>query len=222
MDQVILALKPEPNDLVVIPEDFVLQSEPEFLVHRMKFLLTPSIIRSGSATMSFFENLSAGKILSWLTGMPELAKDAENENTKRKAVQDSERNKELPKFFRYSRPLDPKNDNTLGPKGGVTFYLELDAPNKTLAFSYSLCHHDDLFNRKTARHISKQRFENGDWYEIKNYDPDLSVTANIKNAINVLLSGVDCSKLEVQELTQFSSVSDRVNQYELNMIFERI
>lgn len=217
MDKAIAELKPEPNDLVVVPEDFVLHDEPNFLIHKMKFLHKPSIIRSGGGSnMSFFESLTSGHLWTWLTGRNQDPRSQENERKKEETKASAA---ELPTFFRYSRPFDEKNGFSFGPKGGVTFFIELNAPEKTLAFSYALCHHDDLFNRKTARHIAKQRFDHGDWYEIKNYDSELSVTTNIKNAIEVLLCGKDCSNLE---LTQFSSLSERLNEYELNLIFERI
>lgn len=216
MDNALAELKPEPNDLVVVPEDFEVPSDSKFLIHKMKFLHKPSIIRSGGNVMNFFESLSTGHLWEWLTGKSVDPRTQESEKRKEESV-DSKDN--LPTFYRYSRPLDEKNEFCLGPKGGVTFFIELNAPEKTLAFSYALCHHDDLFNHKTARHIAKQRFDNGDWYEIKNYDQDLSVITNIKNAIEVLLCGKDCSNLE---LTQFSSLSERLNEYELNLIFERI
>jgi len=228
MNQLLIDLKPEPNDLVVVPEDFVIPAEGvPFLIHKIKFLLKPSIIRSGFNNMNFFESLSTGMLLEWLTGK---TASPESESTSQKPLQivmenlqaglDAQKSKEkLPTFYRYVRPLDEKNDFNLGPKGGVTFYIELDAPNKTLAFAYSLCHYNDLFNRKIARHISKQRFEHDDWYEIAYYDPDLSVTTNIKNAIQLLLSGKDSDNIAV---TKFSSISERLNKYELNLIFERI
>ena len=231
MDQALKDLRPEPNDLVVIPMDFEVPKGVPFLVHKMKFLLSPSIIKSGSNNMSFFENMSTSKIWEWLTGNSQdprvqvnLRKKVDESSKEEDARGYSEATYDYPKFYRYSRPLDthPNNPNVLGPKGGLTFYIELDAPNKTFAFSYSLCHHNDRFNKAVSRHICKQRFENGDWYEVANYDTNLGVMLNIRIAINVLLSGIDTSIIESEQLIHFSSVSDRLNKHELNMIFERI
>jgi hypothetical protein len=131
----------------------------------------------------------------------------------------------LPKFWRYHRQNQvgktAKGNPATGleAKGGVAFYIELDPANKTFAFSYCLCHSNDNFNYATARHISKQRFDNDDWYEVKNYDGTRSVIENIGEAIsNELYNREIDDTIDIV----FSSLSERMKESELKLIYERL
>jgi hypothetical protein len=312
-------LKPEVNDLVVVPEAMTIPEGLPFHIYRMKFLLKPSIIRTGGYNMGLLEKLNSGTIANWLGFKSKPAVETNNSTSLRDIVFDSSiygkmrgdstlhhkvptinhyvlkgdapvvseslfaedavitntplsesfqeglsnfhkamnefivkeppvqqhiptkttssvisqgpsgkvtliPKRILPRLWRYSRPTE-EIEHLSGvakrvlPKGGVAFYIELDPENKTFAFSYALCHTDENFNRSIARHISKQRFENDDWYEVKNYDGSKSIIENIGIAISNELYNRNID--DTMDIS-FSSLSDRMNETELKQIFERI
>lgn len=64
-------------------------------------------------------------------------------------------------YFRYFRPVN--FDFTRGtlnvlPRGGICFQVNDDKPQEKY-FSYSICHADDVFSKKTARHIAEDRMK---------------------------------------------------------------
>jgi hypothetical protein len=129
-------------------------------------------------------------------------------------------------FFRHVRPNEtlqtlsgPKE--VVSPKGGVSFYIELDAANKTFAFSYALCNNNDNFDYERARLICKGRFEHDIWYEVQNYDGQMSIVENIGIAIHNFLYNSDST---VEGLPSFSSTpeKDKVSIKDLKEIYKRI
>lgn len=257
------SLDPHPSDLVVVPMHMEVSSDVPFMIHKMKFLHNPSIIRSGASSMNLFEFTNkhisnwlnkgqmSAKVISAEKGIiTELSPEFSDIVFERMSsleprsgldgshiIQTPESTTklvpvtpevELSTFYRYSRGVQTINrlggpSFTVAPKGGVAFYIELDAANNCFAFSYALCHTEDNFCRKIARSISKQRFDSGDWYEIENYNPELAMLTNIKVAIWNLLYGQECDKLQFDMTNiRFSSMSERTNEHDLKQIFERI
>lgn len=133
-------------------------------------------------------------------------------------------------FFRYVRfheeirrlgEQGEEVQRVISPRGGIAFYIELDAANKTFAFSYALCHNNDNFNFQTARKICKGRFEAEQWFEVKNYDSEKSIVENISIALCNFLYNVDADKLTGPS---FSSTPETqyVSLYELSLIYKGI
>ncbi len=257
---------PLPGDLVVVPEGTKIPTGFPALVYHMKFLLTPSIIRTGSAMNLFqFKNSHLGKwfgkgqstetltVASAESGvLTALSPDFSDTVFEKMAEKDLDPllmekshleprsdlslvlqpvspEVQLATFFRYARGMDVfrKPDGgeswAISPKGGVTFYVELDAANGCFAFAYSLCHSDENFCMKIGRHIAKQRFEYEDWYEVGNYDQGLSVVMNVKIAIHNLLYAGNSGKLAVDKTNVvFSSLSERFNEDDMKLIYKRI
>lgn len=312
MTDPITELKPQPDDLVVVPLDMELHP-PEggfpFQVYAMKFLRSPSIVRSGGYSMGFmnsFANTSLGQFfglkpqeelksvrdeifnhdeygdklrgdssygegprqdsLSGVVGIdgPEPESDYPPGEEPRiatmyitsmrahngmpdivlpsspvplgtvKIVPEKKKgtSTEIAKFFRHVRAKElsrypkfgtngqPEWDLVYAPKGGVSFYIELDAANKTFAFSYALCNNTDNFDYTKARDICKGRFDHEIWYEVQNYNGDLSVVENIRTAIYNFLYNRDS---DVQGLISFSSTpeSGKVCLNDLKEIYKR-
>lgn len=246
-----LDLKPEDNDLVVVPIDTEIPTGLGFMVYKMKFLLTPSIIRSRSSNMNLFQftnthlnrwfnkgdsgSTVAAADSGVLTALSDEFSDQVFEKMAEKDVSPISLSlipvtpeSELATFYRYARGIQTIKHSdgeswTVDPKGGVAFYVELDAANNGFTFAYALCHTDDNFCRKIARKISKQRYDSEDWYEVENYDPGLSVVTNIKIAIYNLLYAEDSGKLEFDKTNvRFSSMSERYNVQDLTQIYKRI
>jgi len=122
----------------------------------------------------------------------------------------------LATFFRHRRFED---NNGIWPRGGVTFFIELNPSQGTFAFSYALCSLEDNFDKTIGRTIAKNRFDAGDWYEIKNYKEDIGVVDNIKEALHNLLYAVI---VDEETDTVFSSLSDGMVECELKALFKRI
>jgi hypothetical protein len=104
-----------------------------------------------------------------------------------------------PPFFRYSRPEDPKNNHSPAPKGGSAFLIDLNPETKEITFSVAVCHERDHFNRKAARNICKERFENDQTFRLKGYNPDFCVLYNIKKAFLSLLEEEEGMEKEVDK-----------------------
>lgn len=226
-------LKPRPNDLVVVPEGMEVPSDVPFLVYPMKFLWKPSIIRSGAYDMGVLERITSNSIAEWLGLSPaKMLKPNPYELTDlppsiKKEVEHAKQRQVLPRFFRYHRPLElnAQKDGEDGfkmvpaPRGGVAFLIELDAENRTFAFSYALCHNNDNFNFGIARKICSQRFASEDWYEVKNYDPEIGIMENISWALYNLLYN---DKADDEADIVFSSLSDRMTECDMKQIYERL
>lgn len=86
------------------------------------------------------------------------------------------------KFFRYSRGGDPKNEWRPKATGGLCFLIQLDPQNRQVVFSVSICHPRDRFERKVARKIAEHRFNGNYVYVLDNYDLEMPVLWNIKQA----------------------------------------
>lgn len=248
-------LRPQPNDLVVVPIDMVLPEEDlGFAVYRMKFLHQPSIIRSGNYNMEFLNNFKLSSLKDWLGTKPvastvlEALDDARFgrlRDSQMPAVATTIRDvaevvepksvtvtfprdvakTDLPKFWRYVRPkqivkkMSGTFDNGVGPKGGATVYVELNAPENTFAFSFALCHESENFNYSIGRQVSKGRFQDEDWYEVANYDQNIGVIENIRAAIDNLFNSPDNTN---QQGIMFSSLSPKFKELEMKELFERI
>lgn len=256
-------LKPESHDLVVVPEDMHVPENPGFLVHKMKFLRTPSIIRSGSFNMAFLDAFRSSVVARWFGLDDPLVEPGSLRDIDFDGYVDMStiRVKNIPspqevkseivtgymtggrlhpnalstlstqpvdgeaKFFRHERNYETINrldgqQKVVSPKGGLTVYVELDPAHKTFAFSYALCHNNDNFDKKIARDIAKGRFNSEDWYEVGNYDENISVLANIKNALYNMFYGDEAGF--TKQGAVFTSISEKVNYYELELIYERI
>lgn len=133
------------------------------------------------------------------------------------------------KFFRHCRAvhfttlrMGDFQEFGLSAKGGLTFFIELDAPNETFAFSYAICHPDDNFSKKAACAIAKQRFESEDWYEIKNYNGKIGVVESIRIALgNILDKKPSQDMLQCTfPLPEFSSFSERMSLQDLHRIYK--
>lgn len=240
MDSLISELKPQPNDLLIVPLGTVIPKNAPFLVYQMKFLLTPSIIRSGAVNMSVLERLKTGVLSSWMGSSPfafgytkpggssllisqqETRTEVSVVNTKSDETVREVKGTfipELPRFYRYAR-MKGRTPETVNAKGGVSFFIELDAEHKTFAFSYALCHTGDNFNKKVARELSKSRFDEDDWYEVGDYDPSIGIIENIKDALFNELYADAMGKPATG--AKFTSLSESTCIYELSQIFERI
>lgn len=248
-------IQPQANDLVVVPEGTQVPTNVPFMVYAMKFLASPSIIRTGGYQMGVLTSITNSTIGNWLglkpispekvslrdiatTQLPSASRrdstislqlDPKTTAGTDTAIEKIPEKQKPGGFFRYARPIeyllqeDRSFDLTVGPKGGLTIYVELDPEHKTFAFSYALCHTGDNFNKSIARKIAKQRFENDDWYEIRNYDLTLSVMENLRLALFNLLERGNGPGCEVDETeVVFSSLSERTKEYELKQIYERI
>lgn len=251
---------PQPGDLVVVPEGTKIPTGFPAMVYQMKFLLSPSIIRTGNAMNLFqFKKSHIGKWFSkneqkepvvvaekgLITVLSDDFSDMVFEELSAKDVNAALQNHleprntvnlapinsevELATFFRYARGTvfhqycEGSVEEIIDPKGGVTFYVELDPENKCFAFAYSLCHSDENFCTKIGRHIAKQRFDNEDWYEVGNYDSDYSVVNNIKIAIHNSLYAGSYGKLDDDKTNVvFTSLSERFNEGDLKTIYQRI
>lgn len=242
------ALQASPDDLVVVPDTLILTGEFPFMVHKVKFLNTPSIVRSrGFQSMSYMPSPTTGDPVSFAEwfgniiqrqgGIPEspLPTDIGTRTgslgepvsvAKGEYIKEEKEDTTLPKFFRYARNLQMSKHfpevAEFSPKGGVGFLFELDAANKTFAFSYALCHDEDNFDRAKARAILEHRFENEDWYEVKNYDFRFSLIDNVQAAITSLFTNQRTGLPAQEDDIQFSSLSERMKERELKQIFERI
>lgn len=130
---------------------------------------------------------------------------------------------EVPRFLRHVRPfylhLKPKDGKfnlaqEVDPKGGFTAMIELYPAEKKMLFSYSVCSERDLFNRKVAGKICKSRFDSGDFYEIVNYDPNLSAIENIESAFGNYLT-YDKGSDNITS-PKFGRVSARISDKEID------
>lgn len=130
------------------------------------------------------------------------------------------RNKQLKSTPRMGASGLPEWDLEVSPKGGVTFYIELDAPNKSFAFSYALCNNTDNFDYSKGRNIARGRFKAEQWYEVKNYDSDKSIVDNIGVALYNFMYNSDVNEKD----TVFSSTpeGEHVSYTELKEIYKRI
>jgi hypothetical protein len=238
MNQAISDLDPRPDDLVVIPDDMVVLDEAlPFMVHRVKFLNKPSIIRSGSYGMGFLSSISTKPFKDWLSqfapdfsflGSMGKATDEDGPVTLAKGQIIYEK-PELPTFYRHVRMIEEIDNGPLysswrqSAKGGVTFLVELDPANKTFAFSYALCSTEENFCKDTGRAIAKAKFEAEDWYEVDNYDGQIGVVENIREAIKLLLSEENRGTVDpAVKPIHFSSISEKMKLRELKQILERI
>ena len=62
-------------------------------------------------------------------------------------------------YYRYFRPVQFNFDRgtlNVKPRGGICFQINDDLLLQK-RFSYSICHNDDLFSKKTARNIANDR-----------------------------------------------------------------
>jgi hypothetical protein len=228
MNADISELKPDPNDLVVIPLGMSIPDDVPFLVHRIKFLNKPSIIKSGYSTMNMLETYTPAVLRKWFGFLGETLSESMNDKVQLAKAEMIKDEPYLPKFYRYSRLLAPIKQSAgeswaLSAKGGLTLFVELNPRENAFAFSYALCNTEDNFAKAKGRILAKERFDTEDWYEIDNYDPTLSVLENIKEALKKLLSpGKDSTIVSPDEGIHFSSLSEKMKVLELKQIYERI
>lgn len=229
MNTEIADLKPDPTDLVVIPMDMAIPETVPFLVHRVKFLHKPSIIKSGYSTMNMLETYTPAVFKKWFGFLGDTTSEKKTEEVivaKGQVIKTDE--PYLPCFFRYTRLVAPvknsvNNNWALNAKGGLTIFVELNPRDNAFAFSYAICSTEDNFSKELGRTIAKTRFMDDDWYEISGYDPKLSVLENIKIALKDLLASENKGIITNQKQgIHFSSLSEKMKFLELKQIYERI
>lgn len=134
---------------------------------------------------------------------------------------------EVPRFLRHVRPyyLRLAKGSTdlltlhreVDPKGGFTAMVELYPAEKKLLFAFSVCSNKDLFNRKVAGKICKNRFDSGDFYEIVNYDSRLSSIENIESAFSNYLTAPNGG--DNITTPKFSRISKRISVKEIERAY---
>lgn len=204
MSEEILALRPEKDDLVVVPDNVTYNLEGDFHIYPMKHLQKPSIIKSGGS-VSILESLGLKTLADWLST--------------REVKVDDTKWEELPAFFRHVRSVDLNNFSRPGPRDGVTLLFVLDAANHRFRFSYSMCRSDENFNYAIARGICENRFNHGDFYEIINFDNNFSLV----DAVEIALENHLTNPIKVGDNnTRFSVLSHRSNDGELKKLQKKL
>lgn len=84
-----------------------------------------------------------------------------------------------------------------------------------------MCNNTDNFDYSKGRNIARGRFKAEQWYEVKNYDSDLSIVDNIGIALYNFMYNSDVNETKD---TMFSSTpeGDHVSYTELKEIYKRI
>lgn len=179
--------------IIVVPEDLLEETSsltPE-KVYAVKHLRQPSVITSGDlkvATETLDRIKSAlKKTWSLFEEITPTVRVPEKTpyNWKYTTVTATTAPESVPpppkEFIRYVRPVD--DYGIIQSFGGVAVLINLDPENKSFKFSMSICGKGDLFNKKIAVSICKNRYEFGNYFEVINYDSNISVMSNIYTAL---------------------------------------
>ena len=166
--------------LLVVPEDHLEIARgltPE-KVHAIRHLLRPSIVTSGDL------KVATGILEVFVEGLNRLMFPTQPETHPNLVFMQPNPQPTVgnPKaFLRYIRFVDELGKIT--SFGGLTVYVHLDPANGKFQFSMGICSENDHFNKHLASVICKNRFDTGNFYEVSQYDPDISVLANIYGAM---------------------------------------
>jgi hypothetical protein len=165
-----------PNDIIVIPHDTILPENFQYDFHRMKYLITPSIVSSSFHPQGY--NLMNTQLAPFKT----IGETLRNLLTPVKSVEVEEEKEDL--FFRYVRVMNDKTGEFYHNRG-ATIYVNLKAMEGRFIFSFATCNHKDNFNTLISRNVCINRMKGNQVFEVINYDPDISILQNIFLAIGV-------------------------------------
>jgi len=62
------------------------------------------------------------------------------------------------RIYRYYRFLHPYQ-SSISPKGGLTFYIEIDYKKNEIHYSCAVCSKKDNFNKKLGQTIARNKFD---------------------------------------------------------------
>jgi hypothetical protein len=190
--------EPNPHDLVVIPEGAELKGFIPCNIYKMKFLSSPSVIKSRGNIM--FQPSGLKNIVNWVKNrLQEKSEDISI--TSRSDLQEECNQEQILRFYRHIRVWSPGYSRyeswTIDAKGGLTFGIDFTPGSKKFYFSYAICRKDELFNKKAAKSVCKSRLESMDTYIVHNYNPVYSLVENIHAAIrSYLTTGFNSSNME--------------------------
>lgn len=178
------------NDIVVIPEHITVPKDFPHDFHKMKFLLTPSIVSShrgfnmNTQTLEPSSNTKSKGVVQTLFELLGLKKDIDV-------------GKDI--FFRHVRIMNPETGEYYHNRG-ATILVDLRAAEGRFLFSLAVCNYKDNFNKLIAHRVCKERLESGQVFEIINYDPSLSVLQNIYLAVGVMEDEYPLTDLNWQDI----------------------
>jgi hypothetical protein len=164
------------NDIIVIPDDTIIPESFPYDFHKMKYLITPSIVSSS------FHPQGQNMLNTQLQPFKDIGEILRNLLTPAKQVVKEEEKEDL--FFRYVRVMNDKTGEFYHNRG-ATVYVNLKVSEGRFLFSFALCNHADNFNKNIAHSVCKSRMLNDQVIEVINYDPEISILQNIFLAIGV-------------------------------------
>lgn len=228
MNQQLFDLNPHKDDLLVIPETMILEDEGNlpFLIHRMKYLHKPSVVRTSGAYFMNAGTFSPRSILSWLGGKTTEANDPFSANDHQAGdlsqvlgnvigIASSSR-KDRRAFYKHIRVYDSKEVH-LSCNSGATLYIEIDYEKRSLEFSFSLCHNRDHYNKSIGRKIAKARFDNGIKYCLTDiWQQPGSVVVDIEKAL------ADVLGIRSSNGPTLNKMPDSASLFALDELYERI
>ena len=181
-----------PNDIIVIPADMEVPTDFPYDYHKIKYLHSPSIVRSGHMLMTNTAILQLPKstLVSGILSLLGISKPKEKEK-------DSEEHKDI--FFRHIRIMNDKTGEFYHNRG-ASVLVDLRAGEGRLFFSFATCNHRDNFNKLIAHCVCKDRMKKGLVYECINYDPSISILQNIYLAIGVMEGHYSLTDFDWQDI----------------------
>jgi hypothetical protein len=159
------------NDILIIPEDIVIPPDFPYQYYKMKFLHKPSIVFSQRGYMNTAESGLVTSTSNFIMSLLGLAKG--------KPIRTRQDN-----FLRHIRIINNKTNEYFHNKG-ATIMVDLRGDQGSFFFSFVICNHEDTFNKLIAKNICERKMKLGDFIEVTNYDPSLSILQNIYIAIGV-------------------------------------
>lgn len=177
------------NDIIVVPDNINVPKDFPHDFHKMKFLLTPSVVSSKGygmntqtlGTPTGVKEKGIVQTLFELLGLknnPDVGEDI---------------------FFRHVRIINPITGEFYHNRG-ATILVDLRAGEGRFLFSLAVCNYKDNFNKLIAHRVCKERLENGEVFEVINYDPSLSVLQNIYLAVGVMEDEYPLTDLNWQDI----------------------
>jgi hypothetical protein len=157
------------NDVLVLPEGTLIPIGFPHKYHIMKYLHKPSIVFSQRGYMNTTTSGVAASTGTFILGLLGITTKVRHDT-----------------FLRHVRIKNPKTREYYHNKG-ATLLIDLIGDEGRFLFSYAICNHEDNFNKLIAQNICRGRMERGDFIEVINYDPSISIIQNIFIAIGVFL-----------------------------------